>query len=604
MEYVAGSTARAWCQDRTAREIIELYVAVGDGLAAAHAAGLVHRDFKPDNILVGEDGRGRVADFGLARDASAVDESIAGTPKYMAPEQVHGEDVDERADQYAFCVSLGEALKGKRPPRHVEAAVRRGTASVRTARWPSMAPLLQELRRKPASPAKIMGLGALVAVVPLLFVTTRRPHVDPCAGGAKRIGELWPERYVRVHAALVAPGRARVGRDRDDLRRRPARQVDRSLGGERSRHLRGRVDTRTARSGRRVPGAREARSRCHARDPRRAELRSREAARCRRRAAAARVVHRSAVPRRARAAAHRSEARGRRGGDAAGARSRAGAAHRRHVEAGESRAREGRARAESSSGSHFTARIHHLRATIDHAADDGPKALAELTEAYFEARATGEQRRWRHRTPRSSLVLLLDMSKDVDAAHWGRLAEVESSSLADPQLQAHTLTSLSVVATARGDATYGLDLADRAVRLNRSLTGANTLASALNVRSEAYSALGKYDLALADLDESDRALRTYAAQSPALSVTAQQRSLLYDPDGAARGRDRQCARGPRDRGGGRAGQPVRRQRGRPARRRAQPREAVSRGARDDRSFPARREPQARGRSELQRRERP
>jgi serine/threonine protein kinase len=69
MEHVPGGTARTWCaaDGRTPREVIALYAAAGDGLAAAHAAGLVHRDFKPDNVLVGDDGRPRVADFGIAR---------------------------------------------------------------------------------------------------------------------------------------------------------------------------------------------------------------------------------------------------------------------------------------------------------------------------------------------------------------------------------------------------------------------------------------------------------------------------------------------------------------------------------------------------------
>src|SRR5205823_4881817 len=119
MELVRGGNARQWVtRHRGWREIVALYAAAGDGLAAAHAAGLIHRDFKPDNVLVGDDGRPRVADFGLARaDGDAADEAgsgapssgaitqtgaVMGTPAYMAPEQFGGVEVDARADQFAF----------------------------------------------------------------------------------------------------------------------------------------------------------------------------------------------------------------------------------------------------------------------------------------------------------------------------------------------------------------------------------------------------------------------------------------------------------------------------------------------------------------------
>ena len=105
------------------------FIACGRGLAAAHAAGLVHRDFKPENVLVGKDGRPRVTDFGLVTTGRAVgaaveltddgdvlvDGAVVGTPPYMAPEQWLGATVDARTDQYAFCVTLWEALTGQRP---------------------------------------------------------------------------------------------------------------------------------------------------------------------------------------------------------------------------------------------------------------------------------------------------------------------------------------------------------------------------------------------------------------------------------------------------------------------------------------------------------
>jgi Protein kinase domain/Putative zinc-finger len=127
MELVSGTSLRLWQQQQhTVAQIVEAYIAAGRGLAAAHAAGIVHRDFKPDNCLVGSDGRVRVTDFGLAAARTSegprpedleltASGSVLGTPAYMAPEQFTGGNVDPRTDQFNFCVALYEALYGSRP---------------------------------------------------------------------------------------------------------------------------------------------------------------------------------------------------------------------------------------------------------------------------------------------------------------------------------------------------------------------------------------------------------------------------------------------------------------------------------------------------------
>ena len=172
MELVRGSTLDHWVKlkPRSWREVLAVFVMAGRGLEAAHAAGLVHRDFKPANVLVGEDGRPRVTDFGLARATRALtlpettetpeavmrsgpitlDEpltlagSMMGSPGYMAPEQYVGAATTNATDQFAFCVSLYEALYGVRPfvaktLPELELVTSRGAgaaAAARTARCP------------------------------------------------------------------------------------------------------------------------------------------------------------------------------------------------------------------------------------------------------------------------------------------------------------------------------------------------------------------------------------------------------------------------------------------------------------------------------------
>lgn len=254
MELVEGSTLRAWLAERPRpwREIVDMFVAAGRGLAAAHAAGLVHRDFKPDNVLIGRDGRPRISDFGLvcdaAGDAGAFPEgaprgtivsnrgSAVGTPAYMSPEQWAGRPVDGRGDQFAFCVALWEALARRRPfagltpsefcaavqagaviepsgrpsvPRRLQAALRRGLAIDPAARWPDMPALLDvlagaaERRRQPAV-AALVASTAIAAVAGVLAPGARRaPEV--CAAPTARLSAMWsPARRDLLRVRLVA----------------------------------------------------------------------------------------------------------------------------------------------------------------------------------------------------------------------------------------------------------------------------------------------------------------------------------------------------------------------------------------------------------------
>ncbi|MEM9455001.1 MAG: serine/threonine-protein kinase [Myxococcota bacterium] len=222
MELIEGMTLDRWMRREPPpgwRECVEVFVQAGVGLAAAHERGLVHRDFKPSNAIVDDEGRARVLDFGLARrvgtmleDGSTVATvaagrssssgsrtqplqasltrtgAIVGTPAYMPPEQMKGEEATARSDQFSFCVALWEAVYGERPfegntllavmvaikggairpvpkgstvPVKLRAILRRGLAPVPVDRWPSMNALLEQLRRlvAPRRPWLLLGVG-------------------------------------------------------------------------------------------------------------------------------------------------------------------------------------------------------------------------------------------------------------------------------------------------------------------------------------------------------------------------------------------------------------------------------------------------------------
>ena len=201
MEYVDGTTLRDWlAASHTPDQILEVFIAAGRGLAAAHRAGLVHRDFKPSNVMIGKDGRPRVLDFGLASSA------LGGTPAYMAPEQARGEPTDARADQYAFCVALWEALSGERPVAPLVAtgmlvyvgdpivrALRRGLANDPAARFPYLEELLAELEPPPSRRHRGWLIAAFVVLVGALggVVALGREPVSPCARAGEPITHVW-----------------------------------------------------------------------------------------------------------------------------------------------------------------------------------------------------------------------------------------------------------------------------------------------------------------------------------------------------------------------------------------------------------------------------
>ena len=205
MELVDGVTLSAWLkvQRRPWREIIAMFEQIGAGLAAVHRAGLVHRDFKPDNVLVDRDGRARVVDFGIARrDPVSASQTMSpelaasltrtgvmmGTPGYIAPEQQFGGDVDARADQYSYCVALREALLGTRVvsaeddirwqgvPRWLRAVVSRGLSYDPDERFASMDELLAMLERAHARRARgfvAAGVGIAVAASIVAAIVTQ-----------------------------------------------------------------------------------------------------------------------------------------------------------------------------------------------------------------------------------------------------------------------------------------------------------------------------------------------------------------------------------------------------------------------------------------------
>jgi serine/threonine-protein kinase len=272
MELVDGVTLTQWLdeQRRSWRDVLDVFLQAGRALAAAHASGIVHRDFKPDNVMVGKDGRVRVLDFGLARaahapapptaDASAPDAldgvgpqetlparthtaGIQGTPLYMSPEQWLMLPADARSDQFSFCVALYEALSRAQPfdgadlatlgqavlsgqlqplpaesdvPLWVRAPLLRGLTVTPDGRYPSMDDLLAALSSDPDVERRRQRRRALVAtsfialasVAAFGMVKAAKNGADRCRGMESRLAGVWDSgTKAAVRAAFAATGR-------------------------------------------------------------------------------------------------------------------------------------------------------------------------------------------------------------------------------------------------------------------------------------------------------------------------------------------------------------------------------------------------------------
>ena len=271
MEYVAGETLAKWLQTKpTWREIVGLFVQAGRGLAAAHDAGIIHRDFKPANVLVDGKGHVRVTDFGIALVGPATDSgddlrssdsaldspslkndltppsmstplteagALVGTPAYMSPEQFKRSTVDARSDQFSFCVALYEALFAKRPfpgkgkeykrqvtrgeiakpdakagvPGWLTAIVMRGLSVDPDARFPSMTALVDALARDPSRRRKQVALGAAAVAAlgggAVAFALSRGAGEPPCPAADAQLAGAWdPAVRAAVERAFAQSG--------------------------------------------------------------------------------------------------------------------------------------------------------------------------------------------------------------------------------------------------------------------------------------------------------------------------------------------------------------------------------------------------------------
>ena len=227
MELVDGGTLRTFCKGRSPREIMAACVKAGRGLAAAHDAGVIHRDFKPENVLCTDDGEVRVSDFGLARAVdAAADGAIAGTPAYMAPEVLKREPATSRSDQYSYCVTVYEMLTGARPasddarastvPPWIWRVLRRGLAREPSARYPTMHELADALADDPAVVRRKRVLVGGVAIAALVTgagaMQLAGSAGSSCDIDGAALGDAWNgQRKAEVSRAIAATSDAEAG---------------------------------------------------------------------------------------------------------------------------------------------------------------------------------------------------------------------------------------------------------------------------------------------------------------------------------------------------------------------------------------------------------